>query len=90
MMILRRMDMAIQDFIDSTGKMPGHPFHFPSAGFSWNEPISASANQSKDRWGGGIWNTANGGLKWSAYRLHVQDPLLFDVGMKLTWRNGDI
>jgi hypothetical protein len=36
----------IVDFIDSTGKMPGHPFHLPSAGFSWNEKITANTNQS--------------------------------------------
>ena len=33
---------AVADFIDSTGKMPGQPFHFPSAGFSWNEKITSS------------------------------------------------
>eukprot|EP00456_Euglypha_rotunda_P077472 TRINITY_DN7316_c0_g2_i9.p1 TRINITY_DN7316_c0_g2~~TRINITY_DN7316_c0_g2_i9.p1 ORF type:complete len:426 (-),score=33.85 TRINITY_DN7316_c0_g2_i9:128-1405(-) len=33
--------------------------------------------------------TAAGQLTWSAYRFHVQDPLRFNNGYRLTWRNGD-
>lgn len=30
-----------------------------------------------------------GGIKWSAYRFHEMDPLIFNNGFKLVWRNGD-
>jgi hypothetical protein len=30
----------------------------------------------------------NSYFTWSAYRLHVTDPLTFNDGIRLTWRNG--
>lgn len=35
-------------------------------------------------------DTSNNQVKWSAYRFHEMDPLLFDNGFKLLWRNGDL
>jgi len=32
---------------------------------------------------------SNTSLTWSAYRFHAQDPLRFNNGFRLTWRNGD-
>ncbi len=32
----------------------------------------------------------NGGLKWSAYRLHYMDLMGFYTNGKLVWRNGDV
>jgi len=29
------------------------------------------------------------GVQWSAYRFHEMDPLQFNDGIKLVWRNGD-
>jgi len=31
----------------------------------------------------------NGGVQWSAYRLHDVDPLQFTDGYRIQWRNGD-
>eukprot|EP00756_Hemistasia_phaeocysticola_P028290 Hpha_TRINITY_DN16168_c2_g7::TRINITY_DN16168_c2_g7_i1::g.4723::m.4723 len=31
-----------------------------------------------------------GDVTWSAYRMHDQDPLYFEDGLKLLWRNGDV
>eukprot|EP01116_Phalansterium_solitarium_P006355 TRINITY_DN18652_c0_g1_i1.p1 TRINITY_DN18652_c0_g1~~TRINITY_DN18652_c0_g1_i1.p1 ORF type:complete len:434 (-),score=119.58 TRINITY_DN18652_c0_g1_i1:18-1319(-) len=37
-------------------------------------------------------NTSAAGnmVTWSAYRFHEQDPLPFDSGFRLMWRNGDV
>lgn len=32
---------------------------------------------------------ADGGTLFSAYRLHMADPLYFTDGFTQTWRNGD-
>ena len=32
---------------------------------------------------------ADGGMVFSAYRVFAADPLTFDAGLRLTWRNGD-
>jgi hypothetical protein len=28
--------------------------------------------------------------QWSAYRFHEMDPLRFNNGFRLVWRNGDV
>ena len=30
-----------------------------------------------------------GNIYWSAFRMHVTDPLTFNGGIRLVWRNGD-
>jgi len=35
-------------------------------------------------------NTTGDQVTWSAYRFHEMDPLPFDSGLKLMWRNGDV
>ena len=34
--------------------------------------------------------TANTTAKWSAYRFHEMDPIVFSQGMRFQWRNGDM
>jgi len=34
-------------------------------------------------------NQTNNGVTFSAYRFHIMDPLVFDDGFALVWRNGD-
>jgi hypothetical protein len=40
----------------------------------------------------GFTHIANVGsaVEWSAYRFHEMDPLPFDNGIKILWRNGDV
>jgi hypothetical protein len=28
--------------------------------------------------------------QWSGYRVHEMDPLVFQDGVKMRWRNGDV
>ena len=32
---------------------------------------------------------SNSSVTWSAYRFHEMDPLVFNDGFRLVWRNGD-
>jgi hypothetical protein len=32
----------------------------------------------------------NGGVEWSAYRMHEIDPIFFYNGFRFLWRNGDV
>ncbi len=32
----------------------------------------------------------NGGVEWSAYRMHDLDPIFFTNGFRFEWRNGDV
>eukprot|EP01064_Diplonema_japonicum_P020459 TRINITY_DN2991_c1_g2_i1.p1 TRINITY_DN2991_c1_g2~~TRINITY_DN2991_c1_g2_i1.p1 ORF type:complete len:432 (+),score=92.86 TRINITY_DN2991_c1_g2_i1:74-1369(+) len=34
--------------------------------------------------------SGNGKVTWSAYRMHDQDPLFFNDGLRVLWRNGDV
>lgn len=34
--------------------------------------------------------TISGEVSLSAYRFHDQDPIFFNNGFRLTWRNGDV
>lgn len=34
-------------------------------------------------------NTTDG-VAWSGYRFHDMDPIIFNNGFKMIWRNGDI
>ena len=31
-----------------------------------------------------------GAMKWSGYRFHEMDPIVFSNGMRFQWRNGDV
>eukprot|EP01060_Flectonema_neradi_P031820 TRINITY_DN492_c0_g1_i1.p1 TRINITY_DN492_c0_g1~~TRINITY_DN492_c0_g1_i1.p1 ORF type:complete len:414 (+),score=83.54 TRINITY_DN492_c0_g1_i1:65-1306(+) len=35
-------------------------------------------------------NKSSAGVTWSAYRFHEMDPLPFDSGLRVVWRNGDV
>eukprot|EP01084_Bolivina_argentea_P144082 252884_1 len=63
-------------FIDS------YPQHLPQTGYTFYEQFNSS-----NIYGPFI----NGGLKWSAYRLHFMDLMSFGgINSKLMWRNGDV
>ena len=75
-----------------------YPMHLPTVGYTWYETFNSDSNNP-------VGPFTNGGIKWSAYRLHTMDPVLFSMngnnyytdrdgvqsdGCKLVWRNGDV
>ncbi len=43
-------------------------------------PISGLTHKQED---------ADGACRFSAYRFHVEDPIIFQKGLRLAWRNGE-
>ena len=83
-----------------TSSHPG-PFRFPVSGLthletdagtsadqhSKNTPPGTNSNQSTAR--GGRGGSGGDEVRWSAYRFHEQDPVLFHGGIRFMWRIGD-
>jgi hypothetical protein len=53
-------------------------FYFNGGNF--HAPVAGSTHKSMD---GNV-------SKWSGYRFHEQDPIVFQDGMRFQWRNGDV
>lgn len=53
-------------------------FYFNGGEFHY--PVSGNTHQSN----------VDNVYKWSGYRFHDMDPLVFQKGMRFQWRNGDV
>lgn len=80
-----QLSLSLSPFPPSFFSTPGYyfidalPQHLPSTGQTFFQNFQ------------GKWGPLNGGLRWSAFKLHSElDPLVFQDGAKLVWRNGDV
>lgn len=72
------MATGTEDYYDSGYYfIDAFPLHLPSTGFTYNEQVPNYGGYAS-------------AMKWSAYRMHTVDQLLFSDGGKLSWRNGDV
>lgn len=55
-----------------------YPQHLPSTGLTFFESLDQPTGPFTS------------GLRWSVYRLHISDPLMFEQAGVLQWRNGDV
>ena len=69
-----------EDYYDSAYYFDGGEYHMPVS--EYHMPVSGFTNY--------IPATANTTAKWSAYRFHEMDPIVFSQGMRFQWRNGDM
>ena len=74
-----------EDYYDSGWDFEGvYPLHLPNSGETWRENFVANKTNPYGPF------TTNG-IKWSAYRMHFMDALIFDTdSAKFVWRNGDV
>lgn len=65
----------------STGMEDYYDSAFYFDGGNFHAPISGSTHKTQD---------SDGVTKWSGYRYHDMDPIVFQNGMRFQWRNGDV
>lgn len=74
-----------EDYYDSAYYFEGsYPEHLPNSGYTWYGEFKADKTKPYGPF------TTNG-IKWSAYRMHFMDALIFNNNSaKFVWRNGDV
>ena len=64
----------------STGMEDYYDSAFYFDGGNFHAPVAGSSHKTQD---GDV-------TRWSGYRFHEMDPIVFNDGMRFQWRNGDV
>jgi len=68
------LSTGMEDYYDSAFYFNGGDFHLPVSGSTFKQ----------------INNGTTTPARWSGYRFHEMDPIVFSKGMRFQWRNGDM
>lgn len=75
-----------EDYFCAAWDYPSGKYDGPYHGISLAEPFRApDAWEEKQAWGGGSFGYSG---KWTAYRYHIEDPIVFDKSIRFTIEHG--
>jgi Protein of unknown function (DUF2961) len=75
-----------EDYFCTAWDFPSGKYDAPYHGISLAEPLSVPAAwEEKQAWGGGSFGYSG---KWTAYRYHIEDPIVFKKSIRMTIEHG--